>query len=95
KGHFRQEREQLIIDIEVDSLSRQMVFFYLIITFAYISLLTTMIAFGSETDIPVFVLPFMLIHAALMFGIPYFLMRRSVKRMKYELERELFFIANK
>jgi len=37
--------------------------------------------------------PFLFIHAAFMFGIPYFMMRRSVKRMKHDLEREFYYMT--
>jgi hypothetical protein len=30
-----------------------------------------------------------------MFGVPYFMMRRGVKRLKEDLEREFHFIINK
>ncbi|MFT4850597.1 MAG: hypothetical protein ACI83B_003156 [Sediminicola sp.] len=42
-----------------------------------------------------FALPFIIIHAAFMYGAPYLMMRRSTKRMKHELERELFYLTKK
>jgi hypothetical protein len=35
-------------------------------------------------------LPFILFHAAFMFGIPYFIMRRSLRSTKYDIERDIY-----
>ena len=40
-----------------------------------------------------FVFPFLVVHAAFMFGVPYFMMRRSTNRMKYQLEREFYYMT--
>lgn len=39
--------------------------------------------------------PFLFFHAILMFGIPYFIMRRSTQRLKHELEREFYYMTKK
>ncbi|MEM8584815.1 MAG: hypothetical protein AAGF87_11125 [Bacteroidota bacterium] len=95
KGQFRQEREQLAIDIELDAVNKQMQIFYIFIIVFYLAFFGVILTLGRDSSMPLIVLPFMLLHAGMMFGIPFFIMRRSVRRMKYELERELFFIANK
>ena len=46
-------------------------------------------------NMPGFVLPFVVLHGLFMAGIPYLIMRRGVSKMKYELERELHYIAAK
>jgi preprotein translocase subunit YajC len=42
-----------------------------------------------------FAIPFIFIHAVFMFGIPYFMMRRSARKMKHDLEREFFYLTKK
>jgi hypothetical protein len=39
--------------------------------------------------------PFIFFHALFMFGIPYFMMRNSVQRLKHELEREFYYMTKK
>ncbi|MEM6397399.1 MAG: hypothetical protein AAF741_13710 [Bacteroidota bacterium] len=95
EGRFHQERDQLRIDIELNGVAKRLKIFFVFVVLFYAIFFVTIFGLGQSGEVPLFVLPFMLIHAAFMIGIPYFILRRSVKRMKYELERELFFIANK
>lgn len=92
KGNFEQVENKLIINTEINGFSEAMIpyyafciVFYLIFFFA--------ILFGVEfnTGDDPFVLPFIIIHAFFMLGLPYFMMKRSVKKMKYDLEREFYY----
>jgi hypothetical protein len=38
-------------------------------------------------------IPFIVFHATVMMGMPYLFMRRSVKKLKYDLEREFYFLT--
>ena len=49
----------------------------------------------EDSAIITYILPPVLIHGLLMFGIPYFLMRRSVRKMKKEIDREFTYWISK
>lgn len=95
-GTYRQSNEKLIIETEINGFSAMMIPFYLFaIVFYSIFIGVFFMADNIEGNGAGFALPFILIHAAFMFGIPYFIMRRSTKRMKHELEREFYFMTKK
>lgn len=90
-GTINQHNDQLLIDIEISGFNQFFILYYVLITIFYVLFI---FAIGSEDNgIPVFVFPFILLHALLMYSIPYFIMRRSVKNLKYELERELYYLT--
>jgi hypothetical protein len=51
--------------------------------------------FNGENTVPFFMAPFLLIHMSLMIGVPYFIIRRSVNRMAYDLERDFHYWVTK
>jgi cytochrome c biogenesis protein CcdA len=76
--------------------TRQMMFMYgFLIVFYLIFIIAFSTADHIKGNASGFAFPFILIHALIMFGIPYLMMRRSVSRMKYDLERDLFFMTKK
>lgn len=85
----------LVIQTEINGFTSMMIPFYAIASLIYIFAIVMMFSTADAGAITGIAIPFLLVHAALMFGIPYFMMRRSVARMKYDLEREYFFIARK
>lgn len=92
-GEFFEKESQLIINTKITGFHKSMKFMYaFILTIYVIFLIGFALSFSKSSDpIPLFALPFLLLHAALMLGIPYLLMRRSVQRMKYELQRDFHF----
>jgi hypothetical protein len=98
KGSFTQLGDTLRIDIEINGFSTAMMVFYLLGLLIY-SFFIVFILFVNNSpgvdEIPGFILPFILLHAALMFTIPYFVLKRGVKRMKHNLEREIYFMTKK
>ncbi|KQC29839.1 hypothetical protein [Flagellimonas eckloniae] len=96
RGTYRQSNEKLIIETEINGFSGMMIPFYLFaIVFYSIFIGTFFMTDNIEGNGAGFALPFILIHAAFMFGIPYFIMRKSTKRMKHELEREFYYMTKK
>lgn len=94
KGRYSQKDNILIIDTEVNGFSGMMIpFYFFAIIFYTIFIAVFLFADNIEGNGAGFAFPFIVIHAALMFGIPYFMMRRSTSRMKYELEREFYYMA--
>ncbi len=90
EGTFHQEQDQLNIATTINGFHGVFYFYYLIVTLIYAGFV---VAFFTVDDMPVFVIPFIILHAALMYGIPFFIMRRSVQRMKRDLEREFFYLT--
>lgn len=90
EGTFHQDQDKLRITTTVNAFNGMFLFYYVFVTFVYLAFTVVIIA---VEDIPVFVIPFLLLHAALMYGIPFFLMRGGVKRMKRDLEREFFYMT--
>jgi hypothetical protein len=70
-------------------------FYVFAIIFYSIFIATFFMADSIRGDAVGFALPFIFVHAAFMFGIPYFIMRRGAKKMKHELEREFYYITKK
>lgn len=92
-GNYHQKDNILVIETEVNGFHGVFVLFYIMGLLMYpIFFVTT---FLSDEPFPLFVIPFLFIHAAFWFGIPYLAMRRSTQRMKYELEREFFYMTKK
>ena len=93
-GSFKQNGGKLLIEIEIDGLRRIMVFYYLTFFSIYVVLLVTFLLDGLiGGDVEFLVSPSIFIHAVIMFVFPYFFMRKSISRLKYELEREFFYLA--
>ena len=97
EGKINQEGTLLQINTEITGFSGLMMPFYIFIAIIYsifIFSFTIAVFTGNSGQIG-FALPFIIIHAAFMYGAPYLMMRRSTKRMKHELERELFYLTKK
>lgn len=92
-GKFSEADGKLIIDTEINGFSNYMLFFYAILVVFYFFIIG-IVSLGNS-EMPFVAIPFFLFHGFIMFAIPYFIMRRSVKRLKYELEREFFFLTKK
>ena len=90
KGHFNQQGDTLKINVEINGLSNQMVPFFVLIPIFYLFFIATTLLADDAASIVM--IPFLLLHGLFMLGIPYFMMRRSIKRMKYELERDFYFM---
>jgi len=97
KGKWRQRENHLIVETEVNSFNNFFIFFYVVLIVIYGFAFMAMLLSENGTDESnmgiAMGIPFLLVHAAFMFGIPYFLMRRSTNRMKYDLTREFHYLA--
>ncbi|MFN8334490.1 MAG: hypothetical protein U0U09_05130 [Cyclobacteriaceae bacterium] len=90
-GTFRENGNELVIETEVSAMTGFLIFFYSIALLVYLGFIIAIVSGVSDNFV---FLPFIILHAAFMLGIPYFVMRRAVKTMKYDLERELHYIAS-
>jgi hypothetical protein len=94
KGTFDEHNGVLKIETEINGFSGFFIPFYIILIIVY-SLIIFATANSTNNSNGFFIFPFLILHATFMFGIPYFIMRRSVKGLKYELEREFFYLTKK
>ncbi len=94
KGLLTEVGDKLTVDTEINGFHGQWVVIGVFILLFYPILLSFLMVqeemLGMEK---VFTLSFIVGHGFLMVGILYFMMRSSVKKMKYDLEREFFFLA--
>ncbi|SDI45981.1 hypothetical protein [Winogradskyella thalassocola] len=96
-GNLREQGETLFINTQIKGWNNSMFLFYGFLSVFYLIFIVGSFAniFSSDSAFPIFVPIFILIHALFMFGIPYFMMRRSVKRLKEDLDREFHYIISK
>lgn len=92
-GELIEENDQLTINTEISCLKKRMVLFLVIILLFYLSFF--IMIFNDKNTVPFFMAPFFLIHMSFMIGIPYFVIRRSVNRMAYDLERDFHYWVTK
>ena len=93
-GKLFEKDGQLTIETEINGFNNFFIFFYAILIVFYSIFIIVGFIFPND-GVGFFIIPFILLHATLMFALPYFMMRRSVKRLKYELEREFFYLTKK
>lgn len=97
KGTFKQKDDNmLVIESEINSFHGVIIPFLIFILLFYIAAIT--LAFTLPDDdgiIRWLMLPIILIHATFVLGIPYLMARRSTSRLKYELERDFYYMTKK
>ena len=96
-GELKEQGDTLRINTKINAWSNYMFPFFGFASIFYLIFFSVMIGqgFSGDSGISFVASFFVLIHAGFMFGIPYFMMRRSVKIMKEDLEREFHFIISK
>lgn len=94
EGTYLQKENDLFINTEINAYNPFILFFFCVVIFIYIIFILA-IFLSSNSEESLFFSPFLLIHAALMIGIPYIMLRKSVKNMKRDLERDFIYIARK
>lgn len=92
-GTFHEEDGKVNISMSVFYGSKWMLLFLLLLLCFYCAIIGVVIYNTTDPILPLFVVPFLLLHGVFMVGIIYFSIRRNVKRMTYILERELFFLT--
>jgi len=96
KGTYHSSKTNVIINVEINGFSKIMIPFYIMITIFYLIFFSILISMPSDdSEWSWLAFPFLVAHAAFMFGVPYVIARRGVKRLKYDLERELYFLSQK
>jgi hypothetical protein len=95
-ANFFHQNDKLVVEASITSVRRlYVVFFLFFMTIIYATSLFTVIVSvvqDEPSSIKFWVIPFILIHAAFIFGIPYLILKSTVRKMKYDLERDLYFM---
>ncbi|WP_426484175.1 hypothetical protein [Flavobacterium sp. 2] len=96
-GHFSENNNQLNINAEINGFRKRMLLFAGVLIMFYSIFIIGSLFIPDEKSGPVaFVfIPFILFHMSLMLGVPYFIIRRSVKKMIYDVERDLHYWVTK
>ncbi len=94
-GRYSQKNELLIIDTEISGWNNFMFFFYGVALLFYIFFIGMIIFSDIDNQAGFVVFPFILFHAAIMFYLPYRMMKSSVKKIKYDIEREFHYLVSK
>lgn len=95
-GNYRQNNEKLIIETEINGFNGIMRSFYAFAVMFYaIFIVSFFMADTIQGNAAGIVFPLIIMHAAFMFGTPYFITIRGAKKMKHELEREFYYITKK
>lgn len=91
-GKITEDRNGINIELEINGVTPFIKFFYIFIAFFYLIFILGIGYFTfSSSSFPLIAFPFLLFHAALMLGIPFFMMKSAVKNLKQEVEREFHF----
>lgn len=90
-GTLTENNGKLTVETEINGFNNFFIIFYVFLIIFYSLFIFSFSS--SDNNVEFFAIPFLLLHGTLMFSMPYFMMRRSVKRLKYELEREFFYLT--
>ena len=93
EGSFRQKDNLLVIDSTIKGFHGIFIPIIIFVALFYIAFILVSIFSEAPGNIEWIFIIFVPFHAAIMLGIPYFIMRRGVSRMKYELERDFFYMT--
>lgn len=96
-GRYRQNGDILTVAIVVNGFPKYMYFIVALVALFYVVFISFwMKGFSSAPSGVSFIgIPFILFHGLFMLGVPYFMLRRAVSKMQYDLERELHYIASR
>ena len=91
-GKIIENINDIKLDIEINGITPFMKFFFVFIVFSYLFGFTILLVISfKDTNFAFFLIPFLIVHAAFMIGIPFFIIKSSVKHFKQEMEREFHF----
>lgn len=89
-GKVYQKGDKLVIESEITVYSHFLLFFLSLILFFYIVIIIGILYSGG---LPFLIIPIFFVHGIFMVLLPYRMLKRSVKKLKYDLEREFFYLA--
>lgn len=98
EGKFQQIGSKLIIETKITGVSKLIIPFFILIILLYVFIIGDFLIttdYKEDLTNSILVFLFFILHGFLMLGIPYFMMRKGVKNMKYELNREFHYLIKK
>ncbi len=93
EGRFDSKNDAVKITGIINGFRGMMLPFFIFIIAVYLFIFLMIFFSESWNDFPFEMIPFILIHATFMLGIPYAMMRGSAKNLKHDLEREFYFLT--
>jgi hypothetical protein len=90
KGILNEVANGTQVNLEINGFTGQFKPFLILVPIIYIIFI---IAFLSSDTFPAFGLVFILVHGVFMLGMPYMFMRRSISRLKYDIERDMYYMV--
>jgi hypothetical protein len=93
EGSFRQKENLLVIQSTINGFHPFFIPFTALLLIIYIVAIVSVIFSDNLGNMGWFFVPFFFIHSLLMLGIPYYMMRKGVSRMMYELDRDFYYMT--
>lgn len=97
EGKMTEKSDKLILEADIKAIRKSMKFFFIFFILVFIIIITGAIIVPIMTGkdaLPLGVLPFVFLYMLIIIAVPYFRTRRSITRMKYDLERDFAFWMN-
>lgn len=89
-GKYFEEGRELIVEGEINGASKWLIPIFAVAIGIYIMAIFFLMSSGESADNSFWLFHLILLHAAFMMGIPYFLIRMEAGRIKRDLEGEFF-----
>jgi len=95
-GTFEQVNDNLIVNVKIIAFNEDALNLSIYGLLAFTLLINCILLFSKwEGHLGIYTIPFILIFDLFILGWPYLLFRNSVKRMSYELKRDLYLMTEK
>lgn len=92
-GNITTKNDTLILDIQISGFHKMFLALAALLVVFYSFAFSAMFVSNSSEVPKTFVTLFILAHATIMLAIPYFMMKRSIKTTREDLEREFFYMV--
>lgn len=91
-GKIIENMNDIQLDIVINGITPFMKFFFaIIVLFYFVGFSVFLMLSINNAEFSIFPFPFLIVHALFMIGIPFFIIKSSVKHFKQEIEREFHF----
>jgi hypothetical protein len=90
-AEFTEENNELKVESEINGFNWY--FLFMMIGIIFVSILGMISITTLKDNVGLIIIPFLFFQVFMTIGMLYFLMKVSVKRFKYNLERELFYLT--
>jgi hypothetical protein len=93
EGSFSQKDNLLVIESTIIGFRKVYLVFVALLLLFYAAVILSVILSDASGVMRWLIIPFLIFHSVMMFGIPYLVLRRGVSRLKYDLEREFYYLT--